>query len=178
MTSPLVLGFAGTSGSGKTTLLTQLIRRLRARQLRIGVIKHTHHEFDIDHPGKDSYELRHAGAERIAIGSSRRWALVVERPVETEPTLAELLQIVQADTLEVILVEGFRHEKFAKIEVHRPRHGRALLASDDDSIIAIATDAPIAEAPTLPRLDLNDLEAIETFVLALIANPPPMRVRG
>ena len=177
MTAPLVLGFAGTSGSGKTTLLTQLIRRLRARRLRIGVIKHTHHEFDIDHPGKDSYELRHAGAERIAIGSSRRWALVVERPVETEPTLAELLQIVQADTLDVILVEGFRHENFVKIEVYRPSHGRALLASADDSIIAIATDAPIADAPTLPRLDLNNIAAIETFVLALIAKPP-LRVRG
>jgi molybdopterin-guanine dinucleotide biosynthesis protein B len=168
----LVLGFAGTSGSGKTTLLIKLIARLRARGLRIGAIKHTHHEFDIDHPGKDSYELRHAGAERIAIGSSRRWALVVERAHDIEPTLTELLDIVDAKDLDLILVEGFRHERFIKIEVHRPSHGRALLASTDDSIIAIATDDLLAEAPHIPRLPLNDLDRIEAFVLELIANPP------
>jgi molybdopterin-guanine dinucleotide biosynthesis adapter protein len=166
--SPYVLGFAGYSGSGKTTLLTQLIARLKARGLRIGVVKHTHHEFDIDHPGKDSYELRHAGAARIAIGSSKRWALVTERPTPVEPTLGEMLGVLGADALDLILVEGFRHEPFPKIEVHRPSLGRDLLAASDASIIAIATDVPTLDGPALPRLGLNDVAAIETFVLELI----------
>lgn len=168
MTSPFVLGFAGYSGSGKTTLLTKLIARLSARGLRIGIIKHTHHEFDIDHPGKDSYELRHAGAARIVVGSSRRWALINERPAPVEPNLAEMLAILGEDSLDLILVEGFRHEKFPKIEVHRPALKRDLLAATDASIIAIATDVAALDGPSLPRLALNDIAGIETFVIKMI----------
>lgn len=168
--APPVLGFAAYSGSGKTTLLRKLIPRLTARGLRIGVIKHTHHQFDIDHPGKDSYELRHAGAARIAVGSSRRWALIVERPAPREPTLAEMVALMANGDLDLVLVEGFRHERFAKIEVHRPAHGRRLLAREDASIIAIATDHPELDTHGLPHLDLNDIAAIETFVLNFLAN--------
>jgi molybdopterin-guanine dinucleotide biosynthesis protein B len=167
--APPVLGFAGFSGSGKTTLLRQLIGRLKARGLRLGVIKHTHHEFDIDHPGKDSYELRHAGAARIVVGSSRRWAVIVERATPQEPTLAEMLAELRTDALDLVLVEGFRHERFAKIEVHRPALGRALLAGDDNSIIAIATDDPTLDTRGLPRLELNDVAAVEGFVVAHLA---------
>ena len=171
----LVLGFAGFSGSGKTTLLRQLIARCKARGLRVGIIKHTHHEFDIDHPGKDSYELRHAGAARIAVGSSQRWALIVERPSPREPTLAEMLELMTGDALDLVLVEGFRHERFPKIEVHRPVLGRALLAADDDSIIAIATDDANLDTRGLPRLDLNDIAAIEAFVTHCLAQVPRLR---
>jgi molybdopterin-guanine dinucleotide biosynthesis adapter protein len=166
-----ILGFAGFSGAGKTTLLRNLIGRLKARGLRIGVIKHTHHEFDIDHPGKDSYELRHAGAARIAVGSSRRWALIVERPLAGDPTLAEMVALMEGDQLDLVVVEGFRHERFPKIEVHRPALGRALLAPGDDSIIAIASDDPTLDTQGLPHLDLNDLVAIETFVVAYATHP-------
>ncbi len=162
---PFVIGFAGFSGSGKTTLLRQLITRMKTRGLRVGVVKHTHHEFDIDHPGKDSYELRHAGATSIAIGSSRRWAIVTERPAPCEPTLDEMVALLSAQALDLILVEGFRHERFTKIEVHRPALGRALLAREDDSIIAIASDSPAALMPHLPQFQLNDIGAIEMFIL-------------
>jgi molybdopterin-guanine dinucleotide biosynthesis adapter protein len=165
MPKPFVIGFAGYSGSGKTTLLRQLIARLNARGVRIGVVKHTHHEFDIDYPGKDSYELRHAGARSIAIGSSRRWALVTERPTPCEPTLGEMLALLADQEIDLVLVEGFRHEHFTKIEIHRPSLGRALLALEDDSIIAIATDHPMVLVPRLPHFDLNDVGAIELFIL-------------
>lgn len=164
-----VLGFAGYSGSGKTSLLKGLIARLRARGLRLGVVKHTHHEFDVDRPGKDSYELRQAGAARIAVGSSRRWVLIVERPETREATLTEMLAQMHDDSLDLILVEGFRHERFAKIEVHRPALGRGLLRAEDDSIIAVATDEPTLDTHGVPRLDLNNIDAIERFVLTYLA---------
>jgi len=167
-----VLGFAGYSGSGKSTLLKQLIGRLRARGMRIGVVKHTHHEFDLDHPGKDSYELRHAGAARIAVGSSRRWALIVERPQAQEPTLAEMLALMDDQSLDVVLVEGFRHERFPKIEIHRPALGRGLLATEDDSIIAVATDVQTIETHGRPCLDLNDVGAVERFILNHLGETP------
>ena len=145
-----------------------MIKRLKARGLAVGVIKHTHHEFDIDHPGKDSYELRHAGAARIVVGSARRYALIVERPVEHEPTLAEMLDVLGDEPLDLILVEGFRHEQFPKIEIHRRELKRPLLAATDDSIIAIATDDTSVASPHRQRLNLNDLAEIEDFILDLI----------
>lgn len=164
MSTP-VIGFAGYSGAGKTTLLRQLIARMTGRGQRIGVVKHTHHAFDIDHPGKDSYELRHAGAARIAIGSSRRYALVVERTHEQDPSLDEMLRTLDPAGLDFVFVEGFRHEPFAKIEVHRPALGRPLLAAQDASIIAVATDDPALDTAARPRLDLNDIPAIEAFLI-------------
>jgi len=168
--SPPVIGFAAYSGTGKTTLLRSLIPRLVARGLRIGVVKHTHHEFDIDHPGKDSHALRQAGASRVALGSSRRWALIVERPAPREATLSELLEPMCNAGIDLVLVEGFRHERFPKIEVHRPVMGRSLLALEDDSIIAVATDDPSLDCRGLRRLDLNDVASIEAFVLDYLAH--------
>ncbi len=162
---PRVLGFAGYSGSGKTTLLTALIPRLRERGLRVGVMKHAHHEFEIDYPGKDSYELRHAGAERLLIASSRRSALIVERAEPVEPSLRMMLEQIGAEGLDLVLVEGFRHERMPKIEIHRPALGRALLCPNDDSIIAVATDSEVVLPRPIPVLDLNDPAAIEAFVL-------------
>lgn len=159
-----LLGFAGYSGSGKTTLMRRVIGLLKARGLVVGVIKHTHHEFDIDQPGKDSHALREAGARRVAVGSSRRWALIVERPEPREATLAELLTSMDDPALDLILVEGFRDEQYPKIEVHRPSLGRPLLAARDRSVLAIATDDAALDTLGLPRLDLNNPVAIEHFV--------------
>jgi molybdopterin-guanine dinucleotide biosynthesis protein MobB len=162
--APPVLGFAAWSGTGKTTLLRRLIPALRARGLRLGVVKHAHHAFDVDQPGKDSYELRHAGAERVLVGSRRRYALMVEHDDGAEPTLEALLACMPASGLDLILVEGFKHERFPKMELHRPSLGRPLLYPDDPSVIAVATDAPLPEPPALPVLALNDADAVAAFV--------------
>lgn len=159
-----VLGFAAWSGTGKTTLLKRLIPALRARGLRLGVIKHAHHAFDVDQPGKDSYELRHAGAERVLVGSRARWALMVETVGAQEPTLDSLLARMPEDDLDLILVEGFKHERYPKIELHRRALGRALLQPADDSIVAVASDRPIEPPPAVPHLDLDDVEALADFV--------------
>lgn len=165
-----VLGFAAWSGTGKTTLLRQLIPALRADGLRVGVVKHAHHSFDVDQPGKDSYMLRHAGAERVLIGSRTRWALMVEHQVaHTEPDLARLLAHMPGDGLDLILVEGFKHEAFPKIELHRPALGRPLLYPQDPSIIALASDAPMTPQRDLPLLDLNDVPAMAAFVRRVVA---------
>jgi molybdopterin-guanine dinucleotide biosynthesis protein MobB len=159
-----VLGFAAYSGTGKTTLLVQLLPRLRAAGLRIGMIKHAHHRFEIDHPGKDSYELRKAGASQMLITSSRRWALVTDLDDEHDAVLQEALERLDQRELDLILVEGFKHEAFPKIELHRPTVGDALIFPDDPNVIAIATDAPFPQPTTLPVLDLNDVDAIADFV--------------
>ena len=166
---PAVLGFAAWSGTGKTTLLKQLIPALKARGLRLGVIKHAHHSFDIDTPGKDSYELRKAGADYMLIGSRTRWALMVERDSGTEPRFAELLAHLAGADLDLVLVEGFKQERFAKIEVHRPALQQPLLFPDDDSIIAIASDAALATEPGIPQLNLNRLPDIVEFVMDTLA---------
>lgn len=160
---PPVLGFAAWSGTGKTTLLEQLLPRLRAQGLRIGLIKHAHHDFDIDHPGKDSYRLRHAGAGQVLIASSRRWALMTETPEQDEADLTQLIGQLDRDALDLILVEGFRHERFPKLELHRAATGRPLLYPDDDSIMAVLRDAVVDT--TLPQLDINDIPAITAFIL-------------
>jgi molybdopterin-guanine dinucleotide biosynthesis protein B len=165
-----VLGFAAFSGTGKTTLLRQLVPLLRQQGLRLGLIKHAHHRFDVDQPGKDSYELRHAGAERVLIGSRRRWALMVETPEAAEPRLADLLPHMDASKLDLILVEGFKHERFPKIELHRRATTQAWLYPQDSSIIAVATDAPeTLPAPVAVVLDLNQPEAIARFILHWLA---------
>lgn len=169
MTTPSgvpVLGFAAFSGTGKTTLLAKLIPLLTARGLRVGLIKHAHHRFDVDTPGKDSYELRKAGAERVLLGSRHRTALMVERREHAEPRLAELLEQFPDRGLDLVLVEGFKHERFPKIELHRPSRGLALLAESDDSVLAIASDGPL-ECRTR-QLDLNDVHAVLAFVVAYV----------
>lgn len=163
-TDPPVLGFAAWSGTGKTTLLVQLLPRLRAAGLRIGMIKHAHHSFDVDIPGKDSYELRKAGAEQMLVASQRRWALMRELDRPREPALADLLAQLDREKLDLILVEGFRAVAFPKIELHRPSMGKPVLHLQDNSIIAVASDAPLSTG--LPILDLNRPDEIATFVLA------------
>jgi molybdopterin-guanine dinucleotide biosynthesis protein B len=164
-----LLGFcAWGSGIGKTTLLTQLIPVLAERGVRVSVIKHAHHTFDIDHPGKDSYRLRESGAVQMLLGSAKRWALVTERSRTRDgshdPRLEELLSHLDPSLADLILVEGFRQEPFAKIEVYRPSLGTPLLAASDSNIIAIASDGK-ADSP-LPQLNLNDTQVVADFVLA------------
>ncbi|MFN3880883.1 MAG: molybdopterin-guanine dinucleotide biosynthesis protein MobB [Nitrincola lacisaponensis] len=161
-----VLGFAAWSGTGKTTLLKQLLPRLKQRGLRVGCIKHAHHAFDVDIPGKDSYELRHAGAMQMLIASDQRWALMTEEPRSEAPALSELLQRLDTAQLDMVLVEGFKAEHYPKIELYRAVVGKPMRCQDDPAIVAIATDDP-ASVPVevqLPVLDINDISAIEAFV--------------
>jgi molybdopterin-guanine dinucleotide biosynthesis protein B len=163
-----LLGFAAFSGTGKTTLLTQLIPLLKTRGLRVGVIKHSHHAFEIDQPGKDSYALRAAGASPVMIASNRRRAIITEWETPREPRLAEELWFFDRTALDLILVEGFKSEPFPKIELHRPVLGRPLLFPDDNRIIAIATDAPLSPEPAITRLDLNCPDEIASFICTVV----------
>ena len=142
-----VLGVAAYSGTGKTTLLRKVLPQLRARGLRVAVIKHAHHSFDTDVPGKDSYELRKAGATQMLVASRHRWALVSETGDGPEPRLETLLDRLDYKNIDLILVEGFKTEHFPKIELHRPSLGQPLLYQLDRSIVAIATDAPLPVTP-------------------------------
>ncbi|MCC7412977.1 MAG: molybdopterin-guanine dinucleotide biosynthesis protein B [Gammaproteobacteria bacterium] len=161
-----VLGFAAWSGTGKTTLLIRLLPLLKARGIRVGVVKHAHHDFDLDYPGKDSYELRKAGAAQMLVGSRRRWALIVERESSDEPRLADLMQHLLPADIDLILVEGFKPETIPKIEIHRPSLGKPVLAVSDTSVIAIATDAPLTVPGGLPLLDLNDPAQVVEFIVS------------
>lgn len=156
-----VFGFAGYSNSGKTTLIEMLIPRFVERGLRISLIKHAHHGFDLDRPGKDSYRHREAGATEVFLVSSKRWVLMHELRDEEEPSLEHQISLMAP--CDLVLVEGFKYTAIPKIEVHRPANGKPLLYPENPNIIAIATDAPL-EAP-LPVLDLNDIDAIADFIL-------------
>jgi molybdopterin-guanine dinucleotide biosynthesis adapter protein len=163
-----LLGFcAWGSGIGKTTLLTSLIPILVLHGVRLSVIKHAHHTFDIDHPGKDSYRLREAGAVQMLLGSQNRWALITERSRTDEGRrevgLFDLLPHLDAGQVDLILVEGFKQEPISKIEVYRPSMDKPLLADTDPHVIAVAADGPVNTR--LPVLDLNDPVAIADFVL-------------
>ncbi|MBI3898513.1 MAG: molybdopterin-guanine dinucleotide biosynthesis protein B [Gammaproteobacteria bacterium] len=160
-----IFGFAALSGTGKTTLLVELLKLLKARGYRVGMIKHAHHDFDIDKPGKDSYELRKAGAQQMLVASRLRWALVTETNGTGDPKLDDLLEQLDQQHLDLILVEGFKAETFPKIELHRPSLGHALLCHTDTSIIAVATDAPLPAPLTIPQLDLNQPAEIAAFIL-------------
>ena len=168
-----ILGFAAFSGTGKTTLLLKLIPGLKVRGLRVGVVKHAHHSFEIDRPGKDSCELRRAGAPEVLIASRHRWALMVETPDQDEPQLDQVLYHLPQEKLDLVLVEGFKKEPIPKIELHRPRLGRPLLFPDDPNIIAVATDAPLHDATELPLLNLNASEEILAFVLKWLSEQAP-----
>jgi molybdopterin-guanine dinucleotide biosynthesis protein B len=157
-----VIGLAGWSGAGKTTLLRRLLPALTASGLRVSTIKHAHHAFDIDQPGKDSWEHRQAGATEVLIGSAQRWALMHELRGAAEPGLAELLE--HLSPVDLVLVEGFKRGPHPKIEVHRHVNGKPFLYEDDPSIVALASDVPGPESP--PRVDLNDIDGVAAFVLA------------
>ena len=161
-----ILGFAAYSGTGKTTLLINIIPLLKERGFEVGVIKHAHHTFEIDTPGKDSYEIRKAGAKQMLIGSKQRWALMVEQDESNpEKRLEEYIAQFDQDKLDLILVEGFKPEAIPKIELHRPSLSHPLISSMDDSVIAIATDEVITEQTSLPILDLNDHDAIVNYII-------------
>jgi molybdopterin-guanine dinucleotide biosynthesis protein MobB len=172
-----LLGFSAFSGTGKTTLLKRLLPLLRANGVRIGVVKHAHHRFDIDHPNKDSYELRKAGAEQMLIASRRRMAWITEFSEDHgEPALEETLEALDPTSLDLVLVEGFKRDPFPKIELHRPSLGRPLLYPNDPDIIAVATDDTLPARPdNLRLLDLNNIEEIAGFVLRRL--PPPHETR-
>lgn len=160
-----LLGFVAWSGTGKTTLLEQLIPQLKQSGLRVGLIKHGHHDFEIDYPGKDSYRLRQAGASPVMICSNRRRAIITEHAQSKEPRLVDELACLDQRQLDLILVEGFKHERFPKIELHRPKLGTPLLYPIDDMIIALACDEPLLQRPALPLFDLNQPEQITHFVI-------------
>jgi molybdopterin-guanine dinucleotide biosynthesis adapter protein len=162
MRDPRVLGLAGWSGSGKTTLLTQLIPVLVRQGLRIATIKHAHHEFDIDLPGKDSWQHRQAGAVEVIVCSSRRWVQMHELREEPEPSLAMLLR--QVSPCDLVLVEGFKHERHPKLEIYRPSLGKPPLYPTDPHVVAVACDTPLT-GPHPPRVDLNDIAQVAACVV-------------
>jgi len=161
-----VIGFVAPSGSGKTTLLKKLVPALRKRGLRVGYLKHAHHSFDLDVPGKDSYEIREAGAQQTLLASSQRWALQVEkREKGDDPVLEDMLARFESDRLDLVLVEGFKHAAYPKIEVHRTVVGKPPLYPEDSDIIAVATDRALPRGSHPPELPVEDPEAIADFVL-------------
>ena len=156
-----VIGLAGWSGAGKTTLLTRLIPRFNAQGLRVSVIKHAHHQFDVDVPGKDSWRHREAGAAEVLVASSNRWALMHELRGAAEPKLPELLSKLSA--VDLVVVEGFKREPHRKIEVHRAANAKPLLFPDDPGIVGIATDTAVETR--LPTVHLDDIEAVAALML-------------
>ncbi len=156
-----VFGFAGYSGSGKTTLIELLIPQFVRKGLRVSLIKHAHHGFDLDRPGKDSYRHREAGATEVFLVSHQRWVLMHELRDQPEPTLEE--QLAHMSPCDLVLVEGFKYTAIPKIEVHRMANGKPLIYPENSNVIALATDASV-EAP-LPVFDLDDIDAIAEFIL-------------
>ncbi|EGQ9297609.1 bifunctional molybdopterin-guanine dinucleotide biosynthesis adaptor protein MobB/molybdopterin molybdotransferase MoeA [Vibrio parahaemolyticus] len=161
-----IIGFAAYSGTGKTTLLEALLPKLTEAGLRIGMLKHAHHNFDVDKPGKDSYRLRKAGASQMLIASRNRFALMTETP-EAEAEFEYLLTRFDEDKLDVVLVEGCKNIAFPKIELHREEVGKPWLYPHDENIIAIASDSAELDSE-LPQMNINDLDAIAQFVLQYV----------
>lgn len=158
-----VFGLAGWSGSGKTTLLVRLLPELIARGLRVSTVKHAHHQFDIDQPGKDSFVHRDAGATEVMISSDDRWALMHENRGDAEPDLASLTS--HMSEVDLILVEGFRSYPHSKLEVHRAALEKPLICKNDPHVVAIASDVPLSDL-TIPVIDIEDEKAIADFVLS------------
>ena len=167
-----VLGLAGWSGAGKTTLVTRLLPELIGRGYRVSTIKHAHHAFDVDKPGKDSYEHRMAGAHEVLVSSGKRFALMHELRDEPEPALPQLLErLAPAD---LVLVEGFKREPHDKLEVFRRDNGKPLLCLEDRDIVAVASDGPVDETE-LPVIGLDDIPAIADFIIEHCRLQPPSR---
>jgi molybdopterin-guanine dinucleotide biosynthesis protein B len=163
-----VFGFAGFSGSGKTTLIEQLIPRFVEQGLRVSLIKHAHHTFDVDRPGKDSYRHRHAGATEVLVTSSRRWVLMHELRGEAEPTMEEAMAHISP--CDLLLVEGYKRASIPKLEVFRESVGEGMLHPHDPHIVAVATDRSV-DLP-LPVLDLNRPDLVGDFILEYLGLHP------
>ena len=161
-----VIGFSGYSGSGKTTLVEQLIPALKMRGLRVSVVKHAHHKFDIDHPGKDSFRHREAGAFEVLVASQSRLALMREFEQPTELTVHQMIAELR-ESVDWVLVEGFKHSDLPKIEIWRASSGKPARYMDDAFIVAIATDSPgqLPEATLRPVLDLDDADALADYLV-------------
>ncbi len=160
-----IIGLAGWSGAGKTSLIVKLIPLLRGRGLTVSTLKHAHHGFDVDAPGKDSYLHREAGAQEVLVASANRWALMHELRGAKEPTLAELL--LRMSPVDLVLVEGYKLEAHVKIEVHRALNAKPLLHPSDKTIAALASDAVTPASSPLPHAHLDDVEAIADLALRL-----------
>jgi molybdopterin-guanine dinucleotide biosynthesis protein B len=158
-----IIGLAGWSGSGKTTLITKLLPRLIARGCRVSTLKHAHHGFDLDQPGKDSFMHRVAGATEVVISSAQRFAILHELREEPEWDLPNLLD--KLSPVDIVLVEGFKREKVPKLEVYRAANGKPLLHPDDDWIVAVAADGALPQA-SVPVIPLDDIEKIADVLLA------------
>lgn len=156
-----IFGFAGYSGSGKTTLIERLVPQIRTHGIKVSLIKQTHHDVDLDQPGKDSFRLRKAGCQEVMLASARRWILMHELRQEPEPGLAEL--VTTLSPCDLVLVEGFKRDPIPKLEVHRQASDKPLLHPQDPWIVGIATDEPLATQ--LPQFDLDAVEEITTFIL-------------
>jgi len=161
-TGPMkIFGLAGWSGSGKTTLMVRLLPELVGRGISVSTVKHAHHSFEIDRPGKDSYEHRVAGATEVMVTGGLRWALMHEIRDQAEPSVADLMR--HMTPVDLLLIEGFKSHTHPKLEVHRPATGRPLLCSNDPNIVAVASDAEL-EGLDIPQLDLNDVRVIADFI--------------
>jgi molybdopterin-guanine dinucleotide biosynthesis adapter protein len=163
-----VIGLAGWSGSGKTTLLTRILPRLIGRGLTVSTVKHAHHSFEVDHPGKDSHTHRLAGASEVLVSSANRWALVHELRGADEPMIGALIS--KLSPVDLVLVEGFKHGPHPKLEVYRASVGKPLLFPDDPHIVAIATDSAI-ENPRVPAVALEDYDGVCDLLLRHAAPP-------
>jgi molybdopterin-guanine dinucleotide biosynthesis protein MobB len=159
-----VLGVAAWSGTGKTTLLVRVLPLLRARGLRVGLVKYTHHAVDVDTPGKDSYELRVAGASPVLLASPLRQAMMTETPGGAEPALADLVRRFRPEEVDLVLVEGFKHEAFPKLELYRAAVGRPPMYPDDPDVLAVVTDGTLEPPARVPVLDLNRPEDVAGFI--------------
>jgi molybdopterin-guanine dinucleotide biosynthesis protein B len=157
-----IIGLAGWSGSGKTTLIKKLIPRLIARGLAVSTLKHAHHGFDLDQPGKDSFFHRAAGATEVIISSAKRWAILHELREQPEWDLAAL--VGKMAPVDLVLVEGFKRDAFPKLEIHRIANGKPLIHPEDPHIVAVASDSAVPQAK-VPVVDLNDIEAIADLLL-------------
>jgi molybdopterin-guanine dinucleotide biosynthesis protein MobB len=158
-----IFGLVGRSGSGKTSLMVRLLPEIKRRGLTVSTIKHAHHGFDLDHPGKDSFRHRKAGAKEVMLVADARWALMHEIGDAGEPPLDDLLR--RMARVDFVLIEGFHTHGHSAIEVYRPHEGHALIWRPGSTIVAVASDEELPEV-TVPVLDLNDAEAIATFALA------------
>jgi molybdopterin-guanine dinucleotide biosynthesis adapter protein len=159
-----IFGLAGWSGSGKTTLMTALIPELECRGMSVSTLKHAHHAFDVDQPGKDSHRHREAGATEVMVSSENRWALMHELRGAAEPALEQLLH--HMSPVDLVIVEGFKRAAMPKLEIYRAALGKPLLATEDSDIVAIASDLPIAGLGRLPRFAPDDVGAIAGFIIA------------